>query len=102
MRRPKKGITVPQVISDMGIEPEPALCWSVGNEMRDLYQMRNNNELPPKDLRQKTNADGTHCFAIYPEEYRPDIERKVRRELEYRKSKPLQQPGLFDGWEQRR
>ena len=33
---------------------------------------------PPKALRDKTNAGGTHCFAVYPEEMRPMIVRVIR------------------------
>jgi len=71
------GITVIDVIRDMGLEPSPDLSWSVGARVRDMYEMRR-GELPPKELRPKTGAGGTHCFAVYPAEMRPDIERVIR------------------------
>jgi hypothetical protein len=95
MKRRREGITVPQVVREMGIEPDNQLCWSIGNEMRDLFQMRNNGALPTKELRDKTNEGGSHCFAIYPESYRPDIEKRVRRQLEYRKYQTVREPTLF-------
>jgi hypothetical protein len=70
-------ITVVQVIRAMGIEPTPELTWSVGPMVRDLYESRVGH-LPMKALRPKTNAGGTHCFAIYPEEMWSDIEKIVR------------------------
>lgn len=74
-----QGITVIDVFNALRIEPVPKITWAVGNAVRDLYKSRNNNELPPKALRQKTNADGTHCFATYPTSYFKDIERIIRR-----------------------
>jgi hypothetical protein len=72
-------ITVIDVIRDMGVEPTPDLTWSVGGIVRGLYRQRC-GELPQKDLRPKTDrSGGTHCFAVYPEEMRSDIEAVVKR-----------------------
>lgn len=72
-----RGITVVDVIKSMGIETESTLCWSVGAQVREAYESRNGC-LPEKDLRPKTNAGGSHCFAVYPEDWRETIERIVR------------------------
>ena len=72
MRWNTAGITVPGVCRDEGIEPTKHMMWSVGQQMvklyRDLY-----GALPPKDNRPKTYVRGVHCFAIYPETFRPYI-----------------------------
>jgi len=91
----RRGITVPNVIRSMGIEPENRLCWAIGNDVRDLYMARNNGALPPKDLHEKTSGGGSHTFATYDESYRVDIERIVRRHLEYRKWQKIREPDLF-------
>lgn len=69
-------ITVVDVIRDMGIEPEPNLTWAVGAAVRDLYEDKN-GRLPEKRLRTKTDGHGSHCFAVYPESMRPEIEKIV-------------------------
>jgi hypothetical protein len=71
-------ITVIDVIRSMGVEPTPDLTWSVGSIVRGIYKQRC-GELPQKDLRRKTDrSGGTHCFAVYPEAMRADIERVVK------------------------
>jgi hypothetical protein len=71
-------ITVVQVIRDMGVEVTNELSWSVGNRVRDLFEIRH-GFLPQKELREKTDGSGgTHCFAVYPDEMRSEIEAIVR------------------------
>jgi hypothetical protein len=70
-------ITVVDVIKAMGLEPTPALTWSVGNTVRDAYE-RATGSLPVKALREKTSGVGSHCFAIYPAEWRVKIEEVVK------------------------
>lgn len=66
-------ITVVDVCREMGVEPVPEMMWSVGNLVRDIYVSRR-GELPPKELRPKTYADGgSHCFAVYPLDWRQMI-----------------------------
>ena len=71
------GITVIDVCRSLNVEPDPSLTWPVGNLVRGLYERRY-GALPEKDLRLKTNGGGSHCFAIYPEHMRADIERIIR------------------------
>jgi hypothetical protein len=61
-------ITVVQVMLDIGIEPTNELCWPVGNEVRDVWVLENGRP-PFKELRQKTNGHGSHCFAVYPADW---------------------------------
>lgn len=85
-----KGVTVIDVCRKIGIEPKPALTWSVGNQVRHIYETRT-GELPPKALRQKTGGGGSHCFAVYPAEMAPEIEKIIRQhEVE-----AARQPDLF-------
>jgi hypothetical protein len=73
-------ITVPDVVRGMKIELTPRLNWSVGNRMQNTYRRRFGKQ-PPKVLAEKTSGGGSHCFAIYPPEWRKEIEAVVR---EYR------------------
>jgi hypothetical protein len=72
-----RGLTVVDVCRDLRIEPTPSLTWAVGAVVRDIYEQRYGC-LPEKDLRNKTNGPGTHCFAIYPESMRAEIAAVIR------------------------
>ena len=75
--RGNSGITVIDVMRDLKIEPTPALTWMVGDAVRNLWVDRT-GMTPEKDLRPKTYDKGSHCFAIYPETLRAEIERIIR------------------------
>src|SRR5262245_35404520 len=66
-------ITIIDVMRSMRLECEPNVAWSIGARVRDLYE-RKYGHLPVKELRPKTNDGGTHCFAIYPDSMRDEIE----------------------------
>ena len=70
-------ITVIDVMRELDVEITPDLAWAVGSQVRSLYEQQY-GELPQKALRPKTNAGGTHCFAIYPNHMRGDIARIVQ------------------------
>lgn len=65
--------TIPQVFADLGFEPNKHETWAAGDRVRMRY-VDATGSLPPKDLRQKTNGPGSHCFAIYPPEWRATAE----------------------------
>lgn len=69
-------ITVMDVFRDMRLDPSPHLAWTVGAAVRRLYEARH-GELPPKALRTKSSGAGSHCFAVYPESWRAEIERVI-------------------------
>lgn len=71
------GLTVVNVCRALGVELKPETTWSIGAIVRQIYQDRFGH-LPPKELRQKTSGTGSHCFAVYPEEMRAEIERVIR------------------------
>jgi len=71
-------LTVMDVFRDLGLEPEPAVSWAVGGAVRRLYEAETGG-LPPKELRQKTNGHGSHCFAAYPESWRSRIEGVIKQ-----------------------
>jgi hypothetical protein len=70
------GIYVTGVCKDMGVEPNPQMMWSVGQMMQRKY-MQMYGVPPPKDNRPKTYEEGVHCMAIYPEHFRPYIEKAI-------------------------
>jgi glycogen debranching enzyme len=84
-------ITVPQVFKVLGIEPTPAQAWSVGSRMAAQYQEAFGIQ-PPKDNRPKTNGHGSHCFALYPPNWRKRIEAEIRLVVDMDK----RQAALFD------
>jgi len=65
-----------QVFRSLGIDPEPRLSWSVGSRIATMYKERYGDQ-PPKDNRPKTSGAGTHCFAIYPDDWRAEIEAEI-------------------------
>ena len=83
-------ITIIEVIIDMGIEPTNELDWKVGRMMQESYERRCGHP-PLKDNRKKTNGTGSHCFALYPEECRKEIQGFVR----LCKMEEARQPSLF-------
>lgn len=70
-------ITVIDVIRAMGLQPTKPETWKIGDAVRALYESEVGS-LPVKVLRPKTNEPGSHCFAAYPDEWRPRIEAIVR------------------------
>jgi hypothetical protein len=82
MARREVGITVIDVMRDMGIEPDTQLAWRVGARVRDAYEWQTGSA-PPKHLRDKTNDGGSHCFAVYPESMRKRIELIIRNQRTY-------------------
>ena len=69
--------TVMDVFRALRFEPEPRISWAVGAEARQHYEERYG--VPPsKVLRPKTSGAGSHCFALYPPEMWPVVEKIVR------------------------
>ena len=69
----RASLTVIEVAKAMGLELSANEAWAVGSAVRRIYEARH-GELPPKALRPKTSGSGTHCFAVYPESWRGEIE----------------------------
>lgn len=70
-------ITVVEVAKALGVEITNDLTWSVGRAVRERWQDLH-DALPPKDLRPKTNGEGSHCFAVYPPSWRSTIADLIR------------------------
>jgi len=66
-------LTVIDVFKALRLEPDKALTWAVGDAMQRRYRETYGHE-PPKELRPKTGGPGSHCFAIYPNNWRAEIE----------------------------
>lgn len=71
-------ITIMEVARQLGVKLEPRVAWSIGAEVRDIYERRYGC-LPPKDLFDKTNDHGSHCFAHYPAYMRDQIAKIIQR-----------------------
>lgn len=65
-------ITVIDVFRELGLETDKDKTWAVGNAVMRRYQSDFGCQ-PMKDNRPKTNGEGSHCFALYPDSYRPII-----------------------------
>lgn len=66
-------ITVPQVVREKGYENDEDINPKIGAKVRDIYKEKSGHA-PVKDNRPKTYDPGSHCFALYPELMRSDIE----------------------------
>ena len=77
--------TVIDVMRDMGIkDPDKGLTWTVGDMVKNKW-FEIHGQLPEKQLRPKTNGPGSHCFAVYPPAFQPEIKRIIQRQLNFRK-----------------
>lgn len=96
--RPKERmITIIEVFRSLGYEPTPHLTWQAGALIRDEWKSQHNDAPPVKDNRRKTNTKGSHCFALYPQSFRPYMELYVKRVWSRAKQKdrnPLIEPDL--------
>jgi len=70
--------TTIDLLRSEGVEITPHLSWTVGTTVREAYH-RETGKLPAKALRTKTDGTGSHCFAIYPEWFRPEALRIIRQ-----------------------
>ena len=84
------GITVNEVLRSMGGDVDKRTAWRVGQAAAQQWRTET-GAWPVKENRTKASGAGSHCFAIYPQEYRPAI-------IEIAKSigvRPSPQRGLF-------
>ena len=87
--------TVIDICRALGYEPVPPLIWQIGAAVRDDYAGIV-GALPMKGLRQKTSGLGSHCFALYPPEYRPRAASLIRAMLVDAHAAAIAQLHLFD------
>lgn len=75
MARPHRWFTVIDRIEALGIQPEKKFDWAAGRMVRDRFEALYDRP-PIKELCGKTSiaANGQHCFAIYPPEFRRDAD----------------------------
>lgn len=94
----KGGFTIIEVFQELGYETKPNETWSAGARLREIYAAEVGS-LPIKALRPKTSGGGgTHCFAVYPPEWR-DRARQIVRELATERDR---QGDLFGSGSERR
>jgi hypothetical protein len=103
IRDGNKFITVIDVILDLGYWPNTELDTNVGNRMWRLFRAAAKKQ-PDKNLEEKTFSNGSHCFAHYPPDWRPVIEKVVHEEAEKLRQKRVQrarQMSLLDDLQRR-
>lgn len=86
--------TVVELIVQLGYEPEDQIDWVAGAELRRCYE-EVFGQPPPKALRPKTRSRGSHCFAIYPPEFRVEATEIVTRLIGEMHAERGRQLGLF-------
>ncbi len=72
------GVTVTERIKALGYESNKVLAWRVGAAIRNKWEELT-GVLPEKDLRRKTSGHGSHCMAVYPPKWRPDIDAMIEK-----------------------
>ena len=70
------GVTVPAMIAELNLKYSKRLAWAAGNLCRHRWEELT-GEQPAKELRKKTLGGGSHCFAVYPESFRPEMKRLI-------------------------
>lgn len=70
-------ITVIQVFKALDVLPQRTKTWPIGSHVAALYREEFGHE-PPKELRPKTKGGGTHCFAVYPDNWFTRIADAIR------------------------
>jgi hypothetical protein len=71
--------TVIDRIRALGFEATKRQRWEIGARVRDKW-VEEHGELPEKQLRTKTSGEGSHCLAVYPNDFVPKIDEVIRRE----------------------
>lgn len=82
--------TVPELVRLLGVEASDDLHWSIGNAAQRRFAAAYGRQ-PPKDNFPKTNGGGSHCFAVYPDDFRPVVEELIREH----KTEESRQADLF-------
>ena len=86
--------TVVERVVALGYEPEKNLTWAVGDAARVKWQ-KLTDSLPAKELRPKTSGAGSHCLAVYPDEFRPEIDGIVEAIAREMHAQDVAQGSLF-------
>lgn len=71
------GVTVPQVIRQLGLESQKHVAWAVGRMAADLWRERTGVD-PAVALVVKSSGAGTHHMAVYPRDFRRTLVRLVK------------------------
>ena len=66
------GVTIIQVARALGVSPTASQAWSAGGRAAAAYRLEH-GAWPPKELRPKTAGIGSHCLAVYPAAFVPEI-----------------------------
>lgn len=66
-------VTVIDRIKALGFEATIKQRTQIGIAVREKWR-KTYGDLPEKDLRTKTGGGGSHCFALYPSTFVPEID----------------------------
>jgi hypothetical protein len=61
--------------------PDKHVAWSLGSLIRETW-LKERGDLPRKQLDTKTCGAGSHCFAIYPEDFWPRMDAIIKSSLD--------------------
>ena len=68
-------------IAELGMDyPDKRTAWSLGSMIREVW-LKEHGLLPRKQLDTKTCGAGSHCFAVYPEKFWPQMDKIIRGTL---------------------
>ncbi len=86
--------TTIEAIRAAGLEPESHFDWAVGQQCSRLFEDAY-GRLPSKGSR-KTGEGGSHCFAVYPPEFRQEVDEVIERLKVIHEAEASRQGRLFD------
>lgn len=70
-------ISIHDVARDMNLVLDDRQAWKAGSLVESGWKWAVGTP-PVKDLRRKKSGTGSHCFALYPPQWRERIERAIR------------------------
>ena len=70
--------TVVDRIRALGRRTTKSQRWAIGATVRERW-VELHGKLPDKLLRTKTSARGSHCLAVYPASFEPEIDAIIER-----------------------
>lgn len=70
-------ISIHDVARENGWALTDRQAWQIGDQVRRSWEWLVKTP-PVKDLRRKKEGTGSHCFALYPPDWRERIERAIR------------------------
>lgn len=70
-------LTIHDVAKGIGVTLTDRQAWIIGADVAAMWEY-DVGAPPLKDLRTKKKGEGSHCFALYPPQWRERIERYIK------------------------